>query len=89
MATVPRKELRNNLEKVLRRAEAGEELTITVSGRPIASLGPPKGRRWVPSARLAELWKAPADLSLNTDLEKENGELRDPWAEKGLAPGSS
>ena len=31
--------------EVLRRAEAGEELTITVSGRPVASLGPAKGRR--------------------------------------------
>ena len=39
MATIPQKELRNNVAAVLRRAEAGEELTITVSGRPVARLG--------------------------------------------------
>jgi Antitoxin Phd_YefM, type II toxin-antitoxin system len=38
MATIPQKELRNNVGEVLRRAEAGEEITITVSGRPVAQL---------------------------------------------------
>lgn len=80
MATIPQKELRNNVAEVLRRAESGEELTITVSGRPVASMGPAKGRRWVPSAQLAELWAALADPSLETDLEKLDTELRDPWA---------
>jgi antitoxin (DNA-binding transcriptional repressor) of toxin-antitoxin stability system len=56
-------------------------LTITVSGRPVASLGPAKGRRWVPSSQLAELWRAPADPTLEADLEKVGGELRDPWAQ--------
>jgi prevent-host-death family protein len=80
VATIPQKELRNNVAEVLRRAESGEELTITVSGRPVASMGPAKGRRWVPSAQLAELWAALADPSLETDLEKLDTELRDPWA---------
>ncbi|MDQ3691162.1 MAG: type II toxin-antitoxin system prevent-host-death family antitoxin, partial [Chloroflexota bacterium] len=40
MATIPQKELRNNVAEVLRRAEAGEHLTITVAGRPVAQLGP-------------------------------------------------
>jgi prevent-host-death family protein len=43
MATIPQKELRNNIGEILRRAEAGEEFTITVSGRPVAELGP---RKW-------------------------------------------
>jgi prevent-host-death family protein len=81
VATIPQKELRNNVADVLRRAEAGEELTITVSGRPVASLGPARGRRWVPSSRLAELWKAPVDQTLEGDLEKMGGELLDPWAQ--------
>ena len=69
MATIPQRELRNNVAEVLQRAEACEELTITVSGRPVASLGPARGRRWVPSPELAELWKAPADPTLDADLE--------------------
>ena len=36
MATIPQKELRNNVGEAPRRAEAGEEITITVSGRPVA-----------------------------------------------------
>ena len=34
---IPQKELRNNVADVLRRAEAGEEFTITVAGRPVAN----------------------------------------------------
>jgi prevent-host-death family protein len=81
MATIPQKELRNNVAEVLRRAEAGEELTITVSGRPVASLGPARGRRWVPSSQLAELWKSPVDPTFAADLERIGGDLRDPWAQ--------
>lgn len=81
MATIPQKDLRNNVAAVLRRAEAGEELTITVSGRPVASLGPVRARRWVPSSQLAEIWQAPADASLAADLEMLGGVLSDPWAE--------
>ena len=80
MATIPQKELRNHVGEVLRRAEGGEELTITVSGRPVAVLGPARGRRWVPSGQLAELWRAPADPSLGTDLDAAGGEMVDPWA---------
>jgi prevent-host-death family protein len=79
MATVPQKELRNNIGDVLRRAESGEEITITVSGRPVAQLGPVRTRQWVPSAQLSDLWGAPADPTLNRDLEALSGELIDPW----------
>jgi prevent-host-death family protein len=81
MATIPQKELRNHVGEVLRRAEGGEELTITVSGRPVAVLGPARGRRWVPSGQLTELWRAPADPTLDSDLERIGGDLVDPWDE--------
>lgn len=80
MATIPQKELRNKVGEVLRRAEAGEEITITVSGRPVAQLGPARIRQWVPASQLAELWAAPADPTLERDLKKLGGELTDPWA---------
>ena len=81
MATIPQKELRNNVAEVLRRAEAGEELTITVSGRPVATLGPARRRHWVPSSDLAELWHSPPDPTLEQDLEQLGGELIDPFSE--------
>ena len=80
MAIIPQKDLRNNVAEVLRRAEAGEEFTITVSGRPVAQLGPARTRQWVPGSQLAELWKAPPDPTLEKDLEALGGELVDPWA---------
>jgi prevent-host-death family protein len=80
MATIPQKELRNHVGEVLRRAEAGEQFTITVSGRPVAELGPVRTRRWVSSAALADLWATPPDPTLKEDLEMFGGQLTDPWA---------
>jgi prevent-host-death family protein len=80
MATIPQKELRNNIAQVLRRAEAGEEITVTVSGRPVAQLGPVRARQWVKGDDLAELWSSPPDPTLMRDLSRMGGELVDPWA---------
>ena len=69
MAAIPQKELRNNVGEVLRRAEAGERLTITVSGRPVAELGPARTRQWVDTGDLQDLWDLPPDPTLADDLE--------------------
>jgi prevent-host-death family protein len=79
VATIPQKELRNNVGEVLRRAESGERLTVTVSGRPVAELGPVRARTWVPAADLADLWKLPVDPDLAQDLGRFGTELDDPW----------
>jgi prevent-host-death family protein len=79
METIPQKELRNQVGEVLRRAEAGEQFTITVSGRPVAELGPVRTRQWVSSTELADLWATPPDSTLKRDLEALGGQLTDPW----------
>jgi prevent-host-death family protein len=79
MPTIPQKELRNNIGEILRRAEAGEEFTITVSGRPVAELGPRKARRWVSGESLEDIWKLPADPDYMRDIEDFGFELRNPW----------
>lgn len=38
--TIPQRELRNNVSEVLRRAEAGERIKVTINGRPVAEVGP-------------------------------------------------
>ena len=49
MATkIPQRELRNHPGEVLARVERGEELTITVRGRPVADLIPTRERRSAP-----------------------------------------
>jgi prevent-host-death family protein len=80
MSIIPQKELRNHVGEVLRRAEAGEQFTITVSGRPVAQLGPVRTRQWVPKTQLADLWATPPDPTLEEDLEALAGELTDPWS---------
>lgn len=45
MAEVPSRELRNNTAAVLRRVQAGEEITITVRGKPVAEVVPLGARR--------------------------------------------
>lgn len=79
MPTIPQKELRNNVADVLRRAEAGEEFTITVAGRPVAQLGPTQRRRWVSGSDLARVWETPAPHTLAADLGRFPGSLVDPF----------
>lgn len=81
MGTIPQKELRNNVGEVLRRAERGERMTVTVSGRPVAELGPVRNRTWVPAAELADLWRVSVDMDLAADLERFDAGLGDPWDE--------
>lgn len=79
MATIPQKELRNNVSAVLRRAEAGEQLTVTVAGRPVAQLGPVDRRRWVEGPALAKVFQTLVPQSLAADLERLPAELADPF----------
>ncbi len=80
MATIPQKELRNNVAEVLRRAEAGEEFTITVAGRPVARLGPAAKRRWVSGENLRQVFATPVPRTLAEDVERLPAALSDPFA---------
>jgi prevent-host-death family protein len=80
VATIPQKELRNNVGEVLRRAEAGEEITVTVAGRPVAQLGPTERRRWVSGSALRAVWRTPAPQTLSEDIARFAGSLGDPFA---------
>ncbi len=79
MDTIPQKELRNNVGEVLRRAEAGEELTITVAGRPVARLGPATKRRWIEGPELKRVWETPAPRTAMEDLARFPADLADPF----------
>jgi prevent-host-death family protein len=80
VATIPQNELRNNVAEVLRRAEAGEEITITVAGRKVARLGPVGRRRWVAGTALQAVWQTPAPRTLDADLERFPARMADPFA---------
>lgn len=74
------RELRNNTPGVVAAVGAGEELTLTVNGRPVADIVPHVERRspWIPAAELRRiLTDAPADPALLTDLADVRGALLD------------
>jgi prevent-host-death family protein len=71
---VSARDLRNHTAAVLRGAEAGERLTVTVNGRPVAQLGPLERAAWMSGQAMERLLgEAPADVALLDDL----GRLRE------------
>jgi prevent-host-death family protein len=64
----------------VRRVEDGEEITITVAGRPGARLVPAAPRTWRRWADVRELFAGPADPAWDTDREAIAHEIQDPWA---------
>ena len=72
MKTIPQRELRNRISRVLRDVEAGERMRITVGGRPVAELVPVGGarREFVPmDAVVSLLRRASLDRKFKDDLE--------------------
>ena len=70
MAEVASRELRNNTRALLRRVEAGETVTITVNGLPVAVLAPLERRpRWLASEEFLErIGRYRADPGLTSEL---------------------
>ena len=77
MADVASRELRNATRSLLDRVESGETLTITIDGRPVATLAPLGRRpRWVARGEFASMVLAnQADAGLATELEELAGEM--------------
>lgn len=72
MTEVASRELRNNTRALLDRVEAGESVTITVDGRPVAVLEPCSRRpRWVARETfLRRVLGSQADAGLAGDLRE-------------------
>ncbi|MDO9356739.1 MAG: type II toxin-antitoxin system prevent-host-death family antitoxin [Solirubrobacteraceae bacterium] len=81
MASIRQHELRDDLARVLRRAEAGECIVVTVSGREVAELGPVQGGRFVAAGKARAVFAGlPATKGLMQDLHEAAGDAVDPWA---------
>jgi prevent-host-death family protein len=77
---VASRDLRNDTAGVLRRVQAGERVTITQNGRPVAELVPLRRprRSWIGRAELVgRLHVAQADPGLRADLARIAGETTD------------
>jgi prevent-host-death family protein len=76
------RELRNDTASVLRKVQAGEEIIITVRGRPVAQLTAVKSSRKRPLARnefVKILQSCQSDPGLKGDLEWLAGDTTDEY----------
>ena len=87
MTEVRLQELRQNASEVVRRAAAGERLTIIVAGRPAAVLGPVRRNAWRQWEEIVEIFQTPGDehraaliesscLSSSTIMIEQTGESK-------------
>lgn len=60
-ANVDLTELRHNASELVRRAQAGEEFTITVAGQPSARLMPVELSHWRRWGEIADLFSGPTE----------------------------
>ena len=77
---VPSRDLRNDTAGVLRRVEHGDDVVITVSGKPVARLIPFPDRRRSSLPRgefLRRIGRSQADPALRDDLAALAGETTD------------
>ncbi|WP_433287532.1 type II toxin-antitoxin system Phd/YefM family antitoxin [Pseudonocardia sp. CA-142604] len=78
MTVVGLRELREQAAELVRRVEQGEEVTITVGGRPSARLVPVEPHGWRTYAEVSDLFSGPADLGWNADRDRVDDVFRDP-----------
>lgn len=79
MNTVGLRELRQDASELVRRVEAGEEITITVAGRPTARMVAAASQPWRSFEAIAELFDGPPDTEWEADRDRIDHAVRDPW----------
>lgn len=82
MNEVGLREMRQNASDLVRRAQAGERVTITVSGRPAAVLGPVSPRAWRQWEDLADVFDRATDPEWAGERNLLDDSITDPWAER-------
>ena len=72
MRSIPQRELRNDIGRVLREVEAGETIEVTVDGRPVAQIVPiERPRTWVPWEQVERILRdAPLDPGFKRDIDE-------------------
>jgi prevent-host-death family protein len=77
------RELRQHASDLVRRAEAGEHLVITVAGRSAAVLGPPERDHWRHYDEVADVLRRRTDDDWHTDRQLIDQDVVDPWEPRG------
>jgi len=80
MTTTGLRELRQQASELVRQAEAGETITVTVSGREVAELGPVRRNRWRRPTDITEVFRGAADQDWARDRDAVDDTVSDPFA---------
>ena len=79
MRTVGLRELRQEASDLVRQVEGGEEIEITVSGRPAARMIPAAPKRWQRWDHIADLFSGRPDPDWQSDVELVEQSITNPW----------
>ncbi|MFT3876303.1 MAG: type II toxin-antitoxin system prevent-host-death family antitoxin [Propioniciclava sp.] len=82
MKSVGLRELRQEASELVRQVQQGEEITITVSGRPSARLVPMRPVQWRRWSDIADLFDGAPDPEWETTRDLLDDEIDDPWERK-------
>ncbi|HEX2053100.1 MAG TPA: type II toxin-antitoxin system prevent-host-death family antitoxin [Actinomycetota bacterium] len=78
------REMRQEASELVRRVQAGEEIVVTISGRPAARLVPVGRSRWRKGREISYLFDEPTDPQWRAERSGRSGELddapQDPWS---------
>jgi prevent-host-death family protein len=80
MATVGLRELRQEASEIVRRAEGGEEIDITVSGRLAARIVPACPKRWQTWNDVSDMFSGRVDENWQQDSELVEQSVDSPWS---------
>jgi len=73
------RELRQQASDLVRQAEAGETITVTINGRPVAQLGPVRRNQWRRAVDVAPVFAGPVDLAWADDRDLLTDAIVDPF----------
>ena len=79
MTTAGLRELRQNASELVRQAEAGEIITVSVSGRVVAELGPVRRDHWRSWPDVAQIFDGPPDPDWSRDSALIDQSPHDPF----------
>jgi len=79
MNSVGLRELRQQASELVRKAQEGEEVTITVAGRPAARLVPIAPKQWRTFDEIADIFDDEEDRDWEHDRDLIDQRLYDPW----------
>lgn len=82
MAEVGLREMRQRASDLVKRAESGERITVTVAGRPAAILGPVVPDAWRSWDEVGDLLGSGSDPEWSADMDRLDHGVIDPWSKR-------